>query len=50
MMPWALVLAADIVAGLTVVELKNLRRNEMVGGCLGCAFQSGVWKWKMVFM
>lgn len=30
MMPWALVLAADMAAGL-MLEPKNLRRNEMVG-------------------
>ncbi len=30
MMPWALVFAADMAAGLTL-EAKNLRRNEMVG-------------------
>ena len=29
MMPWALVVAADMAAGL-VPEPKNLRRNEMV--------------------
>lgn len=29
MMPWALVFAADMAAGLTL-EPKNLRRNEMV--------------------
>jgi hypothetical protein len=34
MMFWALVFAADMVAGLTDVEVKNLRRNEMVGNCL----------------
>ncbi len=28
--PWALVLAADMAAGLTL-EPKNLRRNEMLG-------------------
>ena len=30
MMPWALVFAADMAAGLTL-EPKILRRNEMVG-------------------
>ncbi len=30
MMPWALVFAADMAAGL-ILEPKNLRRNEMVG-------------------
>ena len=30
MMPWALVLAADMAAGFTL-EPNNLRRNEMVG-------------------
>jgi hypothetical protein len=30
MMPWALVFAADIVAGL-VEEEKNRRKNEMLG-------------------
>tara|TARA_R110002060_G_scaffold6780_3_gene10270 strand:- start:250 stop:426 length:177 start_codon:yes stop_codon:yes gene_type:complete len=33
MICWALVFAADMVAGLTVVVEKNLRRNEMVGNC-----------------
>ena len=33
MMPWALVFAADMAAGLTL-EPKNLRRNEMVGDVL----------------
>ena len=32
--PCALVFAADMIAGLTdEPELKNLRRNEMVGNC-----------------
>ncbi len=30
MIPWALVFAADMAAGL-MLEPKNLRRNEMVG-------------------
>lgn len=30
MMPWALVFAADIAAGLAL-EAKNLRRKEMLG-------------------
>lgn len=33
MMPWALVFAADIAAGVTL-EAKNLRRKEMLGGGL----------------
>jgi hypothetical protein len=34
MMLCTLVFAAeDMAAGLTVVVVKNLRRNEMVGGC-----------------
>ena len=33
MMAWACVFAADMVAGLTEVVLKNLRRNEMLGNC-----------------
>ena len=28
---WALVFAADMFAGVTVVEVKNRRKNEMVG-------------------
>jgi len=30
---WALVFAADIFAALIGVELKNRRRNEMLGNC-----------------
>ena len=31
MMPWALVLAADMAAGSVAKEPKNLRRNDVVG-------------------
>lgn len=34
MMLCTLVFAADMAAGLTVVVVKNLRRNEMVGDCM----------------
>ena len=37
MMPWALVLAADMAAGVTF-EPKNLRRNEMLGNGLRSDF------------
>ena len=37
MMPWALVFAADMAAGVTF-EPKNLRRNEMLGNGLGSDF------------
>lgn len=34
MIPWALVLAADMMAGLTGLVVKNLRRKEMLGNWL----------------
>ena len=37
----ALVFAADICAGLTEVEVKNRRRNEMVGNCFGGCLEEG---------
>lgn len=40
MMPWALVFAADMLAGFTL-EAKNLRRNEMLGKCRGVV--GGIW-------
>lgn len=54
MMFWALVLAADMFAGLTEVEVKKRRRNEMLGnwymislgrgGCFVCGRRGGVTK------
>lgn len=40
-MPWALVVAADMAAGLTL-EPKNLRRNEMVGNRLDSKVTCGL--------
>jgi hypothetical protein len=37
----ALVFAADMFAGLTEVEVKNRRRNEMVGNCFGGCLGKG---------
>ena len=41
MMPWALVFAADMAAGLTL-EAKNLRRNEMLGNLMTGLVMSGL--------
>lgn len=38
MMLCALVFAADMAAGLTEVQVKNRRRNEMVGNCMRVVF------------
>lgn len=43
MMLWALTLAADMVAGLTEVVVKNLRRNEMLGKYVG-----GLSRWRLL--
>lgn len=37
MMPWALVFAADMAAGLAP-ERKNLRRKEMMGDCVPATY------------
>ncbi len=46
MMPWALVFAADMAAGLTL-EPKNLLRNEMVGDGLTFKVAGGLLGWSV---